>query len=37
MTQIQAELDKVNDFLQTGQNQEAERLLDKIIKELGNL
>lgn len=37
MAQIQAKLDKVNEFLQTGRNQEAESLLDVIIKELENL
>lgn len=35
--QIQGELDRVNEFLQTGRNQEAESLLDAIIKELENL
>lgn len=37
MTLIQIELDKVNEFLQTSRNQEAESLLDTIIKELENL
>jgi copper chaperone CopZ len=35
--QIQAKLDAVNTFLQEGRNQEAEGLLDEIIKELENL
>jgi len=35
--QIQAELDRVDEFLQKGLNQDAERLLDEIIKELENL
>lgn len=37
VTQIQAKFDKVNAFLQTGRSQEAENLLDSIIKELENL
>lgn len=37
MAQIQAELDMVNEFLQTGRNQKAEGLLDTITKELENL
>jgi len=35
--QVQTKLDKVDSFLQEGQNQEAGRLLDEIIKELENL
>lgn len=37
VSRIQAELNKVTEFLQTSRNQEAERLLDAIIKELKNL
>jgi copper chaperone CopZ len=37
VTRIQTGLDKVDEFLQKGLNQEAERLLDEIIKELENL
>lgn len=37
VSQIQTRLDKVTEFLQTGRNQEAENLLDVIIKELENL
>lgn len=37
MARIKSEFDKVNEFLQTGRNQEAESLLDAIIKELENL
>lgn len=37
VARIQTEFDKVNAFLQTGRNQEAESLLDAIIKELENL
>jgi copper chaperone CopZ len=35
--QIQTRLDQVDTFLQEGRNQEAENLLDEIIKELENL
>ncbi len=35
--QFQTKLDQVNAFLQEGRNQEAERLLDEVIKELENL
>ena len=34
LTQIQTEFDRVNEFLQTGRNQEAESLLDDIIQQL---
>lgn len=37
VTRIQAEFDRVDQLLQTGRNQEAESLLDVIIKELENL
>ena len=37
VTRIQTELDRVNELLQTGLNQEAERLLNDIIKELESL
>ena len=37
MAQIQTELNKVNEFLQAGRSQEAESLLDSIIKQLENL
>jgi copper chaperone CopZ len=35
--QVQTKLNQVNAFLQEGRDQEAERLLDEIIKELENL
>jgi len=35
--QVQTKLNQVNAFLQGGRNQEAERLLDEIIKELENI